>query len=171
MGFEPIGDRRVDWSLLFDVPGRPPAQRSKPIDGRLPRSLIELPQAITGTVEDEAYHSLAARDLERGLGTGLPSGEAVARAIGAEPLSPDEVGLADHGWVGETPLWLYVLRESAVRQGGDRLGEVGGRIVGEVLAGVIARDPESYLAIEPGWTPTLPGHEARFRLRDILVPV
>jgi Animal haem peroxidase len=170
IGFGPIGDRKVDWSLLFDVPGHPPAQRSKPIDGRLPRSLIELPQAITGAVEEEAYRSLAARDLERGLGTGLPSGEAVARAIGAEPLTADEVGLAEHGWAGETPLWLYVLRESAVRHGGDRLGEVGGRIVTEVLVGIIGADPESYLALDPEWTPTLPGHEARFRLRDVLVP-
>ena len=67
------------------------------------------------------------------------------------------------------PLWLYVLRESAVRHDGDCLGPVGGRIVAEVLIGIIGRDPESYLAVEPGWTPTLPGHEPRFRLRDILV--
>jgi hypothetical protein len=170
MGFGPIGDRQVEWSLLFDVPGHPPAQRSKPIDGRLARSLIELPEAITGVVEEQAYHSLAARDLERGLGTGLPSGEAVARKIGAEPLTAQEVGLAGQRWVGETPLWLYVLREAATRRGGDRLGEVGARIVGEVLIGVISRDPESYLAVDPDWTPTLPGHEAVFRLRDILVP-
>ncbi|HEV3228175.1 MAG TPA: peroxidase family protein [Solirubrobacteraceae bacterium] len=169
-GFGPIGDRRVDWSLLFDVPGHPPAQRAKPIDGRLPRSLMELPQAITGAVEDEAYRSLAARDLERGQGTGLPSGEAVARAMGADVLSETEVGLGNYGWESQTPLWLYVLRESAVRHDGDRLGAVGGRIVGEVLVGIIMRDPESYLALDPSWTPTLPGHESRFRLRDILVP-
>jgi Animal haem peroxidase len=170
MGFGPIGDRRVDWSLLFDVPGHPPAQRSKRVDGRLARSLIQLPEAITGQVEDQAYRSLAVRDLERGEGTGLPSGEAVARAIGAGPLAPEEVGLASHGWEGETPLWLYILREAATRQGGDRLGEVGGRIVGEVLIGIIDADPESYLALDRDWVPTLPGHEARFRLRDILVP-
>jgi len=39
-----------------------------------------------------------------------------------------------------------------------------------VLYGVIARDPESYLALDPEWSPTLPGHESRFRLRDMLVP-
>ncbi len=170
IGFGPIDDRRVDWSLLFDVPGRPPAQRAKPIDGRLPRSLIELPTAITGAVEDQAYQSLAARDLERGQATGLPSGEAVARAVGVDGLSEQEVGLVRHGWQDETPLWLYVLRESAVRHDGNRLGAVGGRIVGEVLVGIIARDPESYLALDPGWEPTLPRHEGSFRLRDILVP-
>lgn len=140
------------------------------MDGVLPRSLIELPQAITGAVDDAAYRSLAARDLERGQGTGLPSGEAVARAIGAEPLSEDELDLRRHGWEGETPLWLYILREASARHGGDRLGEVGGRIVAEVLVGVIAHDPESYVAVEPDWTPTLPARESRFRLADLLVP-
>jgi hypothetical protein len=170
VGFSPIDGRTVEWSLLFDVPGREPAQRAKPIDGQLPRSLIELPHVITGEVEDAAYRSLAAPDLERGEGTGLPSGEAVARHIGAEVLTEDELGLKQHGWSGETPLWLYILRESSVRENGEQLGEVGGRIVGEVLIEVIRRDPESYLALEPDWEPTLPGHEARFRLRDILVP-
>jgi hypothetical protein len=169
IGFGPVGERRVDWSLFFDVPGRPPAQRSKPMDGVLPRSLIELPTAITGAVDDDAYRSLATRDLERGQGTGLPSGEDVARLFGVEPLSEDELDLARHGWQGETPLWLYVLRESSARQGGDRLGEVGGRIVAEVLYGVILADPESYLALDPGWTPTLPARGGQFGVADILV--
>jgi hypothetical protein len=170
MGFGPIGDRRVDWSLLFDVPDHRPAQRAKPIDGTLPRSLIELPAALTGAVDDDAYRSLAGRDLERGLGTGLPSGESVAQLLGADALSDDELGLREHGWRAETPLWLYVLREAWVRQQGDRLGEVGGRIVAEVLYGVIGLDPESYLAVEPDWTPTLPGRDSLFGLSDLLVP-
>ena len=65
---------------------------------------------------------------------------------------------------------VYVLREAWCRHEGDRLGEVGGRIAGEVLYGVIARDPESYLVVEPEWLPTLPRHENRFGVRDLLVP-
>jgi len=38
------------------------------------------------------------------------------------------------------------------------------------LIGVIAADPESYLALDPGWTPTLPARGEPFGLRDILVP-
>jgi Animal haem peroxidase len=170
IGFCPVGDRQVDWSLLFDVPGRPLAQRAKPIDGQLPRSLIRLPEALTGAVADDAYRSLAARDLVRGQGTGLPSGEAVARFMGADVLDEDELGLRPHGWNDATPLWLYVLRESSARHEGDRLGEVGGRIVAEVLHGVIAADPESYLALEPAWTPSLPARGETFRLADLLVP-
>jgi len=170
IGFSEIGDRRVDWSLLFDVPGYAPAQRSKPIDGQLPRSLIELPEAITGAVAEESYHSLAARDLQRGAGTGLPSGESVARSVGAPVLTAEELDLRRHGWHGETPLWLYILRESAARTGGERLGPVGALIVGEVPVAIIAADPESYLAVDPDWTPTLPAREVGFRLRDLLMP-
>ncbi len=54
---------------------------------------------------------------------------------------------------------------------GDRLGPVGGRIVGEVLIGIIAADPESFRSVDPSWKPTLPSHEAgRFGIADLLVP-
>lgn len=169
-GFRPLAPEHViDWTLLFDVPGHPPAQRAKPIDGQLPRSLIRLPESITGIVEVAAYRSLAARDLQRGMGTGLPSGEAVAGAVGARPLTREELALGD--WQDETPLWLYILREAAVRRGGDQLGEVGGRIVAEVLVGIIRNDPESYLSNDPSWRPTLPSHEpGTFKIRDLVVP-
>jgi hypothetical protein len=170
IGFDSVPARRtVDWGLLFDLPGKPPAQRAKKIDGRLARSLIELPLAITGNVEEEAYHSLAVRDLQRGQGLGLPSGEAVARLMGEEPLSPEEVGLIESGWSGETPLWFYVLKEADVRHAGERLGPVGGRIVGEVLTTLIDRDPGSYRVTDPDWTPTLPTDQpGQFGLADLL---
>jgi hypothetical protein len=169
-GFRPLAPEHViDWTLLFDVPGEAPAQRAKPIDGQLPASLIRLPESITGTVEVSAYRSLAARDLQRGMGTGLPSGEAVARALDARPLTRQELALGD--WPDETPLWLYILREAAVRGGGDHLGEVGGRIVAEVVVGIIRTDPESYLTNDPSWRPTLPSHEpGSFKIRDLLIP-
>jgi hypothetical protein len=170
MGFEPVPrERVVSWSMLFDVPGEAPAQRAKRIDGRLPASLIHLPVAITGVVEDEAYHSLAARDLQRGQATGLPSGEAVARALGVEPLTPEEVGLIQHGWEAETPLWYYVLREADAQQQGDRLGEVGGRMVSEVVVGIIDADPESYRSVDSGWRPDLPAAQpGQYGIADLI---
>src|SRR5262252_8897042 len=145
--------QRVDWTLMFDVSGRPPAQRAKKIDGRLPASLIALPVALTGACEVEEFHSLAVRDLERGEGVGLPSGEAVAEAVGEHPLTRDEVGVAATGWHGETPLWYYILREADARCGGHRLGPVGGRIVGEVLIGLLALDRSSVLHAPAKWQP------------------
>jgi Animal haem peroxidase len=170
IGFRPVpASRRVDWAQLFAFPGRATPQASKKIDGRLARSLIELPMAITGTVEVQAYHSLAVRDLQRGQAYGLPSGEALSRALGIEPLGADEIGLRELGWTGETPLWYYLLKEAEIRSDGDRLGPLGGRIVAEVLLGIIERDPESYRAVQPDWRPTLPAAQpGLFEMPDLL---
>jgi hypothetical protein len=169
IGFRPVPDHlAVDWSYFFDLEGQPARQRAKRVDAWLARSLIELPMAITGAVDRDAYHSLAARDLQRGHAIGLPSGEAVARHLGEAPLTADEVGLQATGWEGDTPLWFYVLKEAETRQDGDRLGAVGGTIVAEVLVGIVDRDPESYRAVDPGWCPTLPAAGDRFTIGDLL---
>jgi hypothetical protein len=55
-----------------------------------------------------------------------------------------------------------------VRGGGERLGEVGGRIVAEVLLGLLEADPSSY-RVEPGWRPVLPGAQSgTFTMADLL---
>lgn len=52
--------------------------------------------------------------------------------------------------------------------GGEHLGEVGGRIVGEVLLGLLEADPSSYKA-EPGWWPVLPGAQSgKFTIANLL---
>jgi hypothetical protein len=164
LGFQPVPpERRVDWTLLFDAPQADKAQRAKKIDGRLAGSLIRLPVAITGETEIDEYHSLAVRDLQRGRGVGLPSGEAVARHLGVAPLTSDEVGLRATGWTGETPLWYYILREAAVTTSGDRLGPVGGRIVAEVIVTLLDRDPASVRFADADWKP-------RRSLLDLLLP-
>jgi Animal haem peroxidase len=173
MGFGAVGpDEAVDWPLFFDIDGEPPAQRAKRLDGRLPQSLIDLPYQIAGAAAGSDYASLAIRDLQRGQGMSLPSGEAVARHLGVRVLTDDEVGLREQGWQIETPLWLYVLREADVICDGDRLGPVGGRIVGEVILGLIDADPESMRSVDRLWRPTLPSRRpGEFQLVDALVPV
>ncbi|MGA7841706.1 MAG: peroxidase family protein [Candidatus Acidiferrales bacterium] len=152
LGFRPVPrERAIDWTLFFDKPGAATAQRCKKIDGKLVRALIELPVAVTGECEIQDYHSLAVRDLQRGQGVGLPSGECVARHMGITPLTAEQVGIATTGWRGETPLWYYILREADVYTGGDRLGPVGGRIVAEVLVSLIEADPTSFCHNSQGW--------------------
>jgi hypothetical protein len=105
MGFGPVApEHAVDWALQIDVAGRPPAQRAKRIDARLPASLIALPTRISGCAPGADYASLANCDLQRGQAVGLASGEAVARRLGVPPLTPAEIGL---GWSRGTPLWFY----------------------------------------------------------------
>jgi hypothetical protein len=74
----------------------------------------------------------------------------------------------EQAWPHGTPLWFYILKEAEHRGGGDRLGPVGGRIVPEVLIGLLRADPASYLSLEPGWEPTLLAAGARFGLSDLL---
>jgi len=170
MGFRPVPAARVvDWAGFFDLPGRPPAQRAKKLDGRLCSSIMHLPQAITGDVEVEAFHSLAGRDLQRGHAVGLPSGEAIARHIGATPLTREQTALGSMGWDQETPLWYYILKEAEVQGNGDRLGEVGGRIVGEVLVGLLDHDSSSFRVSRPDWRPALPSRVAgEFTMADLV---
>jgi hypothetical protein len=163
LGFRPVPpSRRVDWRLFFDgfdgagANGAPRAQRARKIDGKLVHSLIRLPVAITGECEVDEYHSLAVRDLERGEGVGLPSGEALARHLGETPLTREEIGVESTNWHGETPLWFYILREANARTDGQRLGPVGSRIVGDVLIGLLDRDPLSYRNVDPAWRPAYP---------------
>jgi hypothetical protein len=161
LGFRAVpAEHVVDWRLFFDVQGAPEMattpttpQRCKKIDGKLVRPLTELPVAVTGECEIEDYHSLAVRDLQRGQGIGLPSGEAVARHLGVTPITPEQIGLASTDWRGETPLWYYVLREADVCTGGEHLGPVGGTIVAEVLVGLIDADDTSYRRGAPNWYP------------------
>ena len=162
-------DRAIDWAYFFNVDDTQPPQASKRIDTILAHSLIDLPKSVVGETSIPEEHSLAYRDLVRGEALELPSGEAIARVMGIEPLSKEEVGLSSLGWKSETPLWFYILKEAEVRYNGERLGDVGGRIVAEVLLGLIGGDPDSYLNAEPEWNPELPStQEGHFTMADLL---
>lgn len=163
-------ERAVDWSFFFDIPGNRTPQPSRKIVPSLTHALVDLPEQIVGHTEIPEHHSLAARDLQRGAALELPSGEAVARAIEVEPLTEEECGLCAGGWEGETPLWFYVFKEAEVRVGGEHLGPVGGRIVAEVLLGLLDADPGSYWQTEPAWQPELPSaRPGRFSMSDLLL--
>ena len=79
-------------------------------------------------------------------------------------LSNATLGLStDPGWGGEAPLWYYILKEAELPPyNAERLGPVGGRIVAEVLVGLLQRDPNSYLYLDPAWKPA-PPHRAGHR--------
>jgi Animal haem peroxidase len=144
----------VEWKFLFDLPGADvQAQPSLLIDAQLAGPLANLPPEVA-----DPPRSLAARNLLRGLRLGLPAGTTVARAMGIEPLGPDQLGIGDisEDLALHPPLWFYVLKEAEVLEQGRRLGPVGGRIVAEVLLGILANDPLSHLSVEPNWKPEAP---------------
>ena len=148
-GFQPAPSNfAIDWKFFFQLTGQQRVvgqpQSSYMIDGSLafPLSLLPLPAIGTGP------STLSTRNLLRGQQLGLPSGQSVARALGARPLTDDQVlvgpavaeGAGEAGstvplttvsaaFAGKAPLWSYVLAESV--QTSFRLS--GGRIVGDRL--------------------------------------
>jgi hypothetical protein len=132
----------VQWPLFFAIDGSTP-QPSRLIDSKLSQGLFDLP---------DGGGSLAFRNLKRGQVLGLPSGQDVAKAIrAAHVFTGAELGAPD-----PTPLWFYTLKESELVAEGRSLGPVGGRIVGEVILGLLELDPRSWFSAEPRWTPTIP---------------
>jgi hypothetical protein len=147
----------VQWKHFFDLGAGAP-QLSRHIDTRLAEPLRKLPPAI-----DDARRSLGLLNMLRGRALQLPSGQAVAGAMGT--AVPDK----KLRLTGETPLWFYLLRESEVVAGGRRLGPTGGRIVAEVLVGLLKGDPSSFLRQQPAWRPELPGAtKGTFTMVDLL---
>ena len=123
-------------------------------------------------------HLEVAETVARGLADVGPGIMAVAHALGVEPLSRDELSqdssenmkqaLEQGGFFERTPLWFYVLKEAEVREGGERLGEVGSRLVAETVIGVLLNDPESYLSKDASWDPSkkTPGSGGPLKLSD-----
>lgn len=179
---EPIPESwGIDWTFFFGLPGTHPdgekqiPQPSYRIDGFLVDPLGALPEFFGAP---SPFASLAFRNLQRGVSMGLPSGQSVARMMGAadvlsdeqlwavrnegEELVPWDKGRAffekpdNQRWLaGAAPLWFYILKEAEIMHHGHHLGEVGSRIVAETLIGLTWNDRYSYLFQMPRWNPSM----------------
>jgi hypothetical protein len=162
--------RFIGWPTFFDF-GDGLVRRKKIIDVKLSTPLFQLP--LFTIASGTPPRSLAERNLLRHLTWSLPSGQTLARVIGAPALAsgqlrPTGVGDISPSFLTSTPMWFYILHEAFVREGGRRLGPVGGTIVGEVLVGLMAADPGSLLN-RTGWSPRIPVRQAgQVLMQDIL---
>jgi Animal haem peroxidase len=155
----------LDWNYFFDVPGLDsPDDRNlaRLIDTQVARPLHELPPTVVLHTRD-AILALAERNLLRGKRLGLPAGQDVARAMRIPVLGNADLGLTEPGWGGKAPLWFYILKEAELG-GGRRLGPVGGRIVADVILGILAADKSSYFNAPSRFTPAV----ASCRMGDLL---
>jgi hypothetical protein len=183
MVFDPAGDGQADpvdlrggvraprrfigWQTFFDfVDGE--VKPNKRIDTHISTPLFNLP--LGAIASGDQPQVLPQRNLLRGVTWSLPSGQAIAAQIGAPALSATDLAELKHykGFDTSTPLWYYALKEAEITTGGLHLGPVAGRIVGEVLVGLLQSDPRSYLVAKPGWQPTLGPRRGEFRMTDFL---
>jgi hypothetical protein len=166
----------IDWRLFFNLEPPPNPENLGPrriqpaykIDSSIVGALGTLPASVASRPP-----SLAERNLRRGARLGLPSGQEVAKAMDLKPIPDDllKVGKANQDGAetnrplaslipdmkGKAPLWYYILAEAQQQFKTDdtpiHLGEVGGRIVGEVFYGLMLADKFSFLNAQPDFKP------------------
>jgi len=158
-------NRVVDWDRFTRSWGAN-ANFAENIDTLISGDMFNLPAAAMPIFSKTPPPSLPEMTLLRGSRIGLPSGQEACRAADVQPLASAQIGfddaengfLRDRGLNEETPLWYYLLREAELLgrrrfRGGECLGPLGSRIVGEVLLGVLNADPEHYMNVDPNWRP------------------
>jgi hypothetical protein len=176
-GFRPIpSDWAIDWQFFIDLdpaatpraigrlydPIKREPQGAYKIDTSLVSPLRFLPKRIA-----KAPSILALRNLERGRTFGLPSGQAVAEALGEKPIDDDKLMIGKaidekdikdkkdaqrplvdiaKGFAGRAPLWAYILSEAQATSWENRRPGVAtndipiklGPVGGRIVAGVFA---------------------------------
>lgn len=167
----------IDWTHF--VSSEQSINLPRPIDTRLTELLLELLPAQI--LDKDKERNLATRNLLRGYILNLPTGQAVAKAMasdGITPMTDDEMKsvtqfnnqyelLRDTGLLRKTPLWFYILAEAKFYSRGYHLGPVGSTIVAEVLIEVLRNSTDSILS-EDDWRPTLGDTAGKFDLEDLL---
>ena len=163
--------RFIGWPTFFDF-GDANVKPNKRIDRHISSPLFNLPLGAIPSHDQPT--ALPQRNLLRQITWSMPAGQAVAQVMGVDQLLPSDLNELSHYGLGlhkSTPLWYYALAEAEVMEQGLHLGPVGGRIVAEVIIGLLQTDPASYLSSNPTWTPTLPtkySSPGQFRMIDLL---
>jgi hypothetical protein len=174
--------RFIGWQTFFNFGGIPrpsgvgtlgeDVRPNKRIDTRISTPLFTLP--LGAIPSGDPPTSLPQRNLLRQLTWQLPSGQGIAGIMGVPAVDKNDLRDLKGYKLGldeSTPLWFYVLKEAELVAGGLHLGPVGGRIVGEVIIGLLQLNPDSY-ASNPRWRPMLPTTSGRvtgdFRMIDFL---
>ncbi len=189
----------IDWGRFIDIDirdydGSPAADKKRlqfayRIDTALVNPLSTLPASVA--VDPS---TLPLRNLQRGWRLGLPSGQAIARAMGVKPIKDEEILIGQGvdkpdaplpnivsispAFKDNCPLWTYILAEAmnhrvkvktpttkGVEVMTPRLGPVGGRIVAEVFLGLMFGDNNSLLSLDPNWHPAA---GSNYALKDLV---
>lgn len=154
-GFRAMGPgRAIDWGRFIDIDKRafgdenddtnPDNKRRLQFAYRIDTSLVDPLRKLPPEVASNPA-SLALRNLERGWRLGLPSGQAVARAMHLTPLNDDQIiigravdepgagdpqtkiaTIANGVFAGNCPLWTYILAEARQFQTAVTIPVTGG---------------------------------------------
>ncbi|WP_245515367.1 peroxidase family protein [Rhizobium deserti] len=171
----------IDWRRFFelDLPTDDEGfafNHSRRLDPLMAPALHTLPGLTPEMPEKERREFvLPFRNLRRGVQLGLPSGQAVCRAMGMEPMTAKEIAdcpagevAAKHDLHKETPLWYYVLCEAHHHGKGERLGPMASAIIAETFLGMVHGDKQSFLYRRSNWQPHLGKTPGQFTMADLI---
>jgi hypothetical protein len=172
----------IDWRRFFTIPNVPTNDHgfsfnhSRKLDPLITPALHTLPGLREDASETEKREFvLPFRNLRRGVQIGLPSGQDVCRAMGIEPMTPEQIeagpagkAAAKHGLHETTPLWFYILAEASHYHKGERLGPMASTIIAETFLGMVHGDHESFLWQRSNWQPHLGKTPGRFTMADLI---
>lgn len=136
----------IQWDLFVEHEGSTP-QKAMHFDDALAKPLARLPESGPPGIP-----SLALRTLRACARNELAYGSDVAAALGVPAVNSDD------------PLWFYFLIEAKQIAEGATFGPCAGRIVAETILGLLRADPDSYLSVDPAWSPG-----PNFGLRELLI--
>ena len=147
----------VEWTRLLLLDAGIQFSKARKINTLVARPLRNLRDEAGAPLPQPIEGQLAVRNLLRGYRLSLPTGQAVAQAIGLTPLSGatllgalpalQQAVVTNEGFAERTPLWFYILAEAGDPLGanGDRLGPVGSRIVAETLYNLVKFSEDSII--------------------------
>ncbi len=138
----------ADFRRLFDLSAYKPAHLEKASKVEKPNFAKKIDPYLApdlAVLPADANQNLAFLNLRRGSLRGLPSGQDLADFMGVKALTKAEMkkvfkddasfdaAMERTGFYHRTPLWLYVLIEAQAQEKGDRMGELGSRILAETF--------------------------------------
>jgi hypothetical protein len=180
-----VADHVIDFEFVAGG-----AFLSNLIDGKVTSVVFDLPESA---IPDDIKFigNLVQRNLIRSSQVGLCCGEDLAAFYGITALTPDQIDpdptarelyvardangnvkMTDGHDTVQTPLWYYLLKEAEL-QGKTKgsLGQLGSRLVGEVILGAIAWADVSVFKNghkDPTWTSKVPlADPAKVTLLDL----
>ncbi|OAF17694.1 peroxidase family protein [Bradyrhizobium neotropicale] len=155
-GFRTMGPgRAIDWGRFIDIDKRAygveddatNADNKKRLQFayRIDTALVDPLGTLPPEIASDPPASLALRNLDRGWRLGLPSGQAVARAMHLTPLADEQIiigkavdkpeegdpqikiaTIANGAFKGNCPLWTYILAEARQNQTAVTIPATGG---------------------------------------------
>jgi len=170
----------IDWTRFYDfsefkgIRNNPKSNRARKINTTLSIGLKGIP-GFPADIPIES-RSVAVLDLQMGAMLSLPTGQEAAIKFKLEPLQEEQIAegphqkiLEEYGFHQKTPLWYYIMKEAEIENNGERLGQVGSRIVAETIFGLIKSSEYSILK-DPNWKPDLGrDKDNTFGMADLLV--